>query len=114
MVRLATFCALLAGPIAAETITCDLGGDMLRFTIDHSQFVNPQDPNDPPRRKITTVQYADKQFPAEPIVMGDLRGFHAEGLGGTAALFIVQPGGAAALTNHKLGQRIEGTCQVVD
>jgi hypothetical protein len=104
---------LVAAPAMAEVISCEMSdGDTLEFTIDHNQFVDAVDPNEPPRRKVTHVSYGARSFPAEPIVIGPTRGFHADGLGGTTMMFIMQPGGAATLTNRELGLRVEGLCEV--
>ena len=109
-------CAMImAGPVVADVVTCEMSdGGTLEFIIDRNQFVDAIDVNEPPRRKATSVRYGDKQFPAEPILLGEMRGFHADGLGGSTLLFVVQPDGAARLTNQKQGLRRDGFCEVVN
>ncbi|MEM9786518.1 MAG: hypothetical protein AAF801_08440 [Pseudomonadota bacterium] len=102
----------LSTPAMAETITCDLQGTPVNFTIDCTQFAPAQDSGEPPRRKVTTVQMGGAQFPAEPILMGDVRGFWGEGLGGSNVMFVVQPDGSAVFTNVEAGQRLTGQCEV--
>ena len=109
-------CAICIGaPAFAEVISCEMSdGDALEFTIDHNQFVDAIDVDEPPRRKVTYVQYGAKQFPAEPIVLGQTRGFHADGLGGSTMMFVMQNDGSAILTNRQQGLRVEGLCEVVN
>ncbi|WP_131801572.1 hypothetical protein [Cognatiyoonia koreensis] len=105
---------LITGPAAAETVSCMMDdGDEVAFMIDRNQFTHPLDPDEPPQRKVTTVRYGAKHFPAEPILMGDIRGFQAEGLGGTTMLFIMQSDGTAILANNHEGLRIGGHCEVM-
>jgi hypothetical protein len=109
----AIICASLSGPAAAEVIACDLSGVPVQFEIDETQFAPPQDPNDPPRRKTTTVQMGDARFPAEPIVMGDVRGFWAEGVAGSNVMLVVQDDGTAIYSDTRAGQQLTGTCEVL-
>ncbi len=105
--------ATLCGPALAEVVTCDLSGVPVSFTIDRSQFAPAQDAGDPPRRRVTRVQMGDVQFPAEPILMGDVRGFWAEAMGGTDAMLVIQPDGSAVFANNRAGERLTGTCEVL-
>ncbi|MDX8351994.1 hypothetical protein [Cognatiyoonia sp. IB215182] len=102
----------LSTPSTAETVTCNLQGTPVVFEIGRTQFAPAQHAGEPPRRKVTTVQMGDAQFPAEPILMGDVRGFWGEGLGGSNVMFVVQPDGNAVLSNTNEGTRLEGICQV--
>ncbi len=54
----------------------------------------------------------DATFPAEPIMMGDMRGFWAEGMGGTDVMMVMQGDGTAIFSNQNAGERITGTCEV--
>lgn len=110
--RMAVFLSALSAPAMADTITCDLEGTSLAFTIDRTQFAPPHDAGEPPRRKVTTVRMGDAQFPAEPILMGDVRGFWAEGLSGSNMMLVVQADGSAVFTNVDAGQRLTGQCEV--
>lgn len=111
--HMACLASLATSPVWADEITCAMeDGQDLVFTLDRNQFVLPQDPNDPPRRKITQVRYGDKSFPAEPFLLGDRIGFHAEGLGGTSAIFALGPDGRATYANARAGARIAGLCEV--
>ena len=109
----AALCATLAGPALAEVVTCDLSGVPVSFAIDRSQFAPAQDAGDPPRRRVTTVQMDGAQFPAEPIMMGDVRGFWAEGLGGSDAMLVIQGDGSAVYANSRAGERLTGNCTVI-
>ena len=104
--------ALTAVPAMAEVVTCDMSGDALTFAIDRTQFSPPVHVNEPPRQARTTVSFADTRFPATPFIIGDTRGFEAEGLGGTTTLFVMQPNGNAVLSDRRAGQRITGTCTI--
>lgn len=111
---------LTAAPAVAETLVCEVAppcpaapcGETIsiRFDIDRTQFAPAQDANDPPRRKVTFVEMGSAGFPAEALIMGDLRGFWAEGNGGGNILFIVQPDGSANYAEQPSGTRMEGTC----
>lgn len=96
----------------AEVVTCDLSGTPVRFAIDHSQFAPAIDNAEPPRRRITTVQMGGASFPAEPLLMGNIRGFWAEGLGGSDIMMVMQADGSAVLSNTRAGQRLTGRCEV--
>ena len=105
--------ALSALPALAERVTCEMtDGAALTFDIDRSQFSPARDPKEPPRQQRTVVRYGDTQFPAAPFFIGDTRGFEAEGLGGTTTLFVMQPSGAARLSNARAGTELAGICTV--
>jgi hypothetical protein len=97
----------------AEVVTCDLSGIPVRFAIDLAQFAPAQDLADPPKRRITTVQMGDALFPAEPILMGDVRGFWAEGLAGSDVMMVMQADGSAIYADTRAGERLTGTCEVI-
>lgn len=109
-------CALmLAAPAWADVITCDMDdGNALAFEIDRNQFVDAISADEPPRRKVTLVQYGPETFSAEPLLIGDLRGFEAQGNGGATTVFVMQPDGTARLTNQQDGLRVDGFCEVTD
>ena len=110
MIRAALTC--LATTAQADDIACVMdNGQSLAFAIDRNQFVAPQDPNDPPRRKITQVTFGEMQFAAEPFVIGPVRGFHADGLGGTSVMFSVAADGTATYANTRSGKTLTGTCE---
>ena len=112
--RMAVFLSALSAPAMADTITCDLEGTSLAFTIDRTQFAPPHDAGEPPRRKVTTVRMGDAQFPAEPILMGDVRGFWGEGLGGSDVMFVMQGDGYAVFSDKRAGKRLTGQCEVTE
>ncbi len=110
MIRAAAI--LAASAAQADDLHCVMeNGDIVNFTINRDQFIAPQNPNDPPRRRVTAVTFGDKRFPADPILLGDTRGFHGEGLGGSSIIFIVQPDGAATYANVRSGEKLVGTCE---
>ncbi len=110
MIRAALTC--LATTAHADDITCMMeNGETLAFAIDRNQFVAPQDPNDPPRRKISQVTFGDMRFPAEPFLIGPVRGFHADGLGGSSVMFSVAADGTATYANTRSGETLTGTCE---
>ncbi len=113
--------ALTAGlalsPLAAmaESIRCEMDNDQtLTFDIDHTQFAAPQHAKEPPRQQRTHVAFGDKQFPATPFLLADVRGFEAEGLGGSTVLFVMQANGSALLSNAQQGTKLSGTCTVTE
>ena len=108
----ALLCATLSGPALAEIVSCDLSGTPVRFEIDRTQFAPALDLAEPPRRRITTVQMGDAQFPAEPILMGNVRGFWAEGLAGSEIMMVMQKDGSALYSDTRAGERMTGTCEV--
>jgi hypothetical protein len=97
----------------ADIISCDLSGVLVRFEIDRAQFAPPIDNQEPIRRRVTTVQMGDAQFPAEPIMIGDARGFWAEGLAGSDVMMVMQGDGSAVYTDTRAGKRLTGTCEVL-
>lgn len=112
VVVVASSLSVAAVPAAAELVTCQMGEDAtpLTFEIDHTQFAPALDPNDPPRQQRTVVTFGDKQFPAEPFLLGDVRGFEAEGLGGTTTLFVMHADGEAVFSDTRAGIHIVGQC----
>lgn len=106
-------CAAMAGPVTAEVVTCDFPGMPVRFQIDRTQFAPAIDAGEPMRRRITTVQMGDTQFPAEPILMGDLRGFWAEAQGDAGIMMVMQGDGSAIYADTGTGERLTGTCEVL-
>jgi hypothetical protein len=103
----------MVGPAMAEVVSCDLSGVPIQFEIDRAQFAPAIDNQEPMRRRVTTVQMGDAQFPAEPILMGDVRGFWAEGMGGTDIMMVMQGDGSAVYANTRAGERLTGTCEVL-
>ncbi|PJI91912.1 hypothetical protein BC777_0753 [Yoonia maricola] len=108
----AVLCAVMAGPAMAEVVSCDLSGTLVRFEIERSQFAPPMNPNEPTQRRVTTVQMGDAQFPAEPIMMDNIRGFWAEGAGGSDIMMVMQGDGSAVYADTSTGARLTGTCEV--
>ncbi|MDJ0630392.1 MAG: hypothetical protein QNJ44_19205 [Rhodobacter sp.] len=81
------------------------------FTIDSDQFALAYSPDEPPRKKITTVKVAGERFNAEPILMaGGVRGFWAESFEGTHLLTFAP--GKDAVYSRPIGQRLTGRCEV--
>ena len=109
----AILCASLATPAAAEVINCNLSGTGVSFEIDRAQLAPPHNDGEPPQRRVTTVQMGDARFPAEPIVMADVRGFWAEGMGGSEVMMVMQPDGSAVYADTRAGERLTGTCEVL-
>ena len=115
--------SVMASTVSADSLSCTLESPCegrtacetepvsLRFDIDRNQFVDPVDPNEPPRRKITQVEMGARHFPAEPFLIGDVRGFWAEGLGGSDGIFVVNADGSAKYSNPQLGETLLGTCE---
>ncbi|MCF2870705.1 hypothetical protein L0664_06470 [Octadecabacter sp. G9-8] len=86
----------------------------VKFAIDTAQFVAPQNPNDPPRRQITTVTQDRDVFSAEAILMpGGVRGFHEDAGEIGSRLMIVQPDGTARLTLQPANLTLAGQCEVL-
>jgi hypothetical protein len=106
-------CATLSGPAVAEVVSCDLSGTRVQFAIDRAQFAPALDLAEPPRRRMTTVQMGDAQFPAEPILMGNVRGFWAEGLAGSDVMMVMQADGSAVFADMRAGERLTGSCEVM-
>ena len=112
MMQAVSALAMSAAPVWAEVVTCDMDGDPLSFAIDRSQFSPPVDTNDPPRQAATVVQFGGERFSATPFLIGDTRGFEAEGLDGATTLFVMQSDGTAVLSDRRAGLRITGTCTI--
>ena len=113
MIRL--MLALAATPALADSVTCTMeDGTPVSFVIDRSQFVTAVSPEEPIRRKVTNVQMGAARFPAEPFLIGDMRGFHADGLGGAQIMFVVQPDGSAKRSNSRTGATLTGQCQIAE
>jgi hypothetical protein len=105
--------SLLGFPAQADTVNCELvDGMLLSFVIDRNQFVTAVSPEEPIRRKVTVVRMGDDTLPAEPFLIGDMRGFHAEGAGDSQIMFVVHKDGTAQLTSRREGLAIDGTCEV--
>lgn len=115
--------SIMASTVSADSLSCRLQAPCdgraecdaepvaLRFDIDRNQFVDAVNPNEPPRRKITQVAMGARQFPAEPFLIGDVRGFWAEGLGGSDSIFVVNADGSAKFSNPQMGETLIGTCE---
>jgi len=104
--------ALTATGAWAEQFACLLDdGTSVDFNIDRSQFIDAVTPEEPIRRKVTFVQMGDARFPAEPFIIGDARGFHGEGMGGSSIMFVVQPDGTATYANTTTGEKRTGSCE---
>lgn len=110
-------------PLAAETLTCTVAPPcpatglcsndpvIIQFTLNRDEFAPAISADEPPRRKVTTVRMGAAQFPAEAIIMGENRGFWAEGGGGSNVLFIVAGDGTAHYIEDRTGVRMEGSCE---
>ena len=109
----AVLCATLSGPAMAEVISCDLSGVAVQFEIDRAQFAPAIDNQEPVRRRVTTVYMADAQFLAEPIMIGDVRGFWAERTDGSDMMFVTHPDGSAFFADSRTGSVTTGTCVVL-
>ena len=109
----AALCAAMTSPAMAEVVSCDLSGTPIRFEIDRAQFAPAIDTEEPTRRRITTVQMGNALFPAEPILMGEVRGFWAEGMGGSDVMMVIQSDGSAVYSDARAGERLTGTCEVL-
>lgn len=105
-------CATLAGPAVAEQITCNLSGMPVSFAVDRAQFAPAVDAQEPAQRRITTVQMGDATFPAEPILIGDLRGFWTQAQDGAERTLTAQGDGSAIYVDARDDLRISGTCAV--
>ncbi len=119
MMRFAAPLTCLAPMAAADSLACEVAAPCptggceavaIAFDINRDEFAPAHDPNEPPRRKVTTVQMGNARFPAEAIVMGESRGFWAEGGGGAHVLFMVHADGSAFYIDDRTGLRMEGTC----
>jgi hypothetical protein len=120
---LATALCLVAGPAVADfsclltdaNCRADCAEISVRFSIDASQFVAPQDRNDPPRRQISEVTMVDRRFTAQAIMMdGGIVGFHEDAGAIGSALLIVQADGSARLTLQPENRTHFGHCSTTD
>lgn len=104
---------LTAGAAQAQVFACTLAdGRAAAFVVDPNLFVTAVSAEEPLRRRLTVVELGSAQFPAEPFRIGPFAGFHAEGMGGSQMMFVVDETGAARLTNARAGVDIAGTCEV--
>ncbi len=109
---MAVLSCCLAAPAAADFLACQMDdGTSLSFAIDRNQFMDAVSAEEPIRRKVTHVQRGSQRYPAEPFIIGNLRGFHADGLGGTSVMFVVNPDGSAIYSNARSGEKLTGTCE---
>lgn len=97
----------------ACTLLCD---DIhVAFAIDPHQFVDPLNPDDPPRRQVTQVTMEDDTFTAQAIMMaGGVEGFHEDAGAMGSRLMIVRPDGTARLTMQPENTRWTGICTQTD
>lgn len=103
----------LCGSAQAQDIKCVMAdGTPVAFQIDPNQFIDAVSSEEPIRRKVTQIRMGDSRFPAEPFIIGQMRGFHAEDLGGTSMMFVVRPDGSARAANARQGYDLSGTCEV--
>ncbi|WP_245540841.1 hypothetical protein [Octadecabacter antarcticus] len=109
----------MAAPAAADLlclltdVNClsDCAETSVHFSINTSQFVDAQDPNDPPRRQVSDVAIGDRRFTAQAIMMdGGIVGFHEDAGELGSALMIVQASGAARLTLQPQNITLRGMC----
>jgi hypothetical protein len=123
MKRLAVVLCITGAPAAADLFcsltdaSCqtDCAETSVRFSIDASQFVAPQDPSDPPRRQVSDVTMGDRRFYAQAIMMdGGIVGFHETASDPGSALMIVQSDGYARLTLEPENRTLLGTCITTD
>lgn len=110
----------LAMPLSADSLVCELktqcegrsGCDeiakTLAFEIDRNQFASPVNSNEPPFKKVTTVQLGSKSFAAEPFFIDDTRGFWAES---QDTIFVVEADGSASLEDGASGLALTGLCE---
>jgi hypothetical protein len=82
----------------------------VRFSIDASQFVAPQDPSDPPRRQNSVTMGTVAQRTSDQVMDGGIVGFHQDAGETARALMIVQADGSARLTLEPENQTLIGTC----
>ena len=118
MKKYAPLIILCATPLGADMIcsvqdeTCSgsCPQTAVQFSIDPSQFVDPQDPNDPPRQQITQVTMDAQQFRAHAIMMeGGIIGFHNDSERGST-LMLVQKDGAPRHTVQPDNRNLASFC----
>jgi len=103
--------ALPPASVSAQTYLCDLeDGTPVQFVIDRNQFIDAITPEEPIRRKVTSVQLGADRMAAEPFIIGQTRGFHAQGPAGSL-MFVVQPDGRARFANVTTGETRAGLCE---
>ena len=89
----------------------DCADKSVTFSIDPNQFVAAQNPNDPPRRQVTTVNIDGIRFVAEAIMLsGGILGFHEDAGEIGRRLMIVQPNNTARLSLSPANEVWTGTC----
>ncbi len=117
---MAVLLALAPLPCLADQLACQLvpegGGPevSLHFGIDRGQFAPPQSPEDPPRRLRSIVTMGETRFAAEPLLMeGGRRGFWTQERAEGPAMMVIEPEGAAKLTDVNSGTVYVGTCEDV-
>ncbi len=114
---------LLASPVLAERIACTLSKPCttqapcpspvnLNFTIDRNQFSAAVHPQDPPRKQVTMVTLGGIRFSAEPMIIGETRGFWEDGEAMGARMFTMQPDGSGIYNETATGLRLSGPCKV--
>ncbi|MDG1769031.1 MAG: hypothetical protein P8H36_06450 [Yoonia sp.] len=102
----------LASPVAADVLNCQMADETeIKFEIHRNQFVDPIDAAEPTQRKVTIVTAGAATFPAEPFIIGGMRGFYADGLGGSPVMFAVAPDGSATFSNARSGEKLTGICK---
>jgi len=84
----------------------------LHFVIDHNQFSDAVDVNDPPRRKVTLVTLGDEQYSAEPMIIGDVRGFWQDTEAMIDRIFTMQADGSGVYSESPSGKTLTGSCEV--
>ncbi len=119
MTPLAIALCVMAAPAAAD-LSCllsdancltDCEETSVRFSVDASQFVAPQDPNDPPRRQVSDVTIGERRFTAQAIMMdGGVSGFHEDAGEMGSALMVVQSDGSARLILQPENRTLLGRC----
>lgn len=117
--RVALVLCLLAQTATAEQVCAlklefcqrDCVEISVRFEIDRTQFVQPQDPGDPPRRQVTRVTMDTMTFQAQALLFSDgMIGFHSQDAATGDRLMIVQRDGTARLVLQPDDQVWIGTC----
>ena len=123
LMKAALLLSLPVAPCMADSLTCVVSTSCppgmeclseqvtIAFDINREEFAPAIDPGEPPRRKVTMVQMGGARFPAEAIIMGEARGFWAEGGGGSHVLFMVHGDGTAHYVDDRTGLRMVGTCE---
>jgi len=104
---------LLSAPAIAQSYNCEMDDARnVSFRIDIAMFVDAISAKEPIQRKVTQVALGEARFPAEPFVIGAMRGFSAEAQGGSTVMFVVTEDGVAALSDRQAGLKINGYCEV--